>query len=269
MIPALKSKNPVTAARHLRDHLSLPEVPRAPDLNQVVRLMGAEIRTFDPTGGVVGRTEVMPTPNDRSSSGCADASWVVSTEKGLPLKRLRFTLAHEIGHLFLRLSDMAIEKEERWCNDFAAELLMPHRQICERFEGRSRSIETVESLSGYAQVSFNAAFFRLNHVLNWKKSLITFELIDGRWCVTDMVFATDIVQYRLDLAPAAQSILGANFVGDLWVPFLFQQERVDMLCDCVQVNKHKRKAMYDRDPADRICREIDRELRQRSATFVQ
>lgn len=263
MIPTLSSRNPADAAQRIRDYTSLPAVPRASDLHRVIRLMGAEVHTFARGSGVAGRTEPTQDPPAEShrKAKCSNASWSVSTEHGLPLTRLRFTLAHEIGHLVLRMSDMTIPKEEPWCNEFAAELLMPQESVKNRYQTLPHTAGTVQSLSGHAQVSFNAAFVRLNTLLGWKKSLITLELIDRRWCVADMLLATTAVHYRLDLAASIRDAMSPSSDESIWIPFRFQRETIEILCEYVHVSTRRRKLIYDRDPVDRICRQIDRETR--------
>ncbi|MCC6572585.1 MAG: ImmA/IrrE family metallo-endopeptidase [Planctomycetes bacterium] len=70
---------------------------------------------------------------------CTSDKWVISVNKGDPLVRRRFTIAHELGHFFLHLSRGSVRidrplhrsinasnsAQEREANAFAAALLMP------------------------------------------------------------------------------------------------------------------------------------------------
>jgi hypothetical protein len=52
----------------------------------------------------------------------------IFVKKNKPEARKRFTLAHELGHFLLRhhlKQEIKKEEIERWCNSFAAELLLP------------------------------------------------------------------------------------------------------------------------------------------------
>jgi Zn-dependent peptidase ImmA (M78 family) len=92
--------------------------------------------------------------------------------KKATLERQRFSLAHEIGHLVLKESGLHSVKStvksrntliERWCNEFASELLMPSGWIQSEVFGSK--IDTVFSLchklAERYQVSFEAMLIRL------------------------------------------------------------------------------------------------------------
>ncbi len=54
--------------------------------------------------------------------------------------RLRFTVAHELGHLLLKLDSVENEKEkEKYCHTFAGAFLIPKEQIIKEFGGAHRS----------------------------------------------------------------------------------------------------------------------------------
>ena len=83
------------------------------------------------------------------------------TDRGLNLGRRRFTIAHEIGHFVLHVSD-GLDKEDAvgnfviWndtgeeaeANIFAAELLMPEFLMIPFSEGREPSLALIDSIAG-------------------------------------------------------------------------------------------------------------------------
>lgn len=61
----------------------------------------------------------------------SDRTLVVVPSKGQREERRRFTLAHELGHLACHYNRKrgSIRDEERWCDTFASELLMPKPRV--------------------------------------------------------------------------------------------------------------------------------------------
>lgn len=74
-----------------------------------------------------------------------------------------------------------------------------------------------------------------------------------------MVGATNFIQFRLNLTSAAQGLLETKCAETFWIPFAFEHERIDILCDYIWISRRKRKVMFDRDQVDRVCREIARD----------
>lgn len=86
--------------------------------------------------------------------------------------RQRFSLAHELGHLVLSDNGVLVGKSsidnrddviERWCNEFASELLMPTKWIRERIIGISLKHlhETVHKIAELFETSLEAAMIRI------------------------------------------------------------------------------------------------------------
>jgi Zn-dependent peptidase ImmA (M78 family)/transcriptional regulator with XRE-family HTH domain len=74
-----------------------------------------------------------------------------------PADRMRFTLAHEIGHLVLhRFPNPAMERE---ANEFASALLMPGREIRQALSGRL-DLRRLAALKPEWRVSMQALLFR-------------------------------------------------------------------------------------------------------------
>jgi hypothetical protein len=79
-------------------------------------------------------------------------------------ERLRFTLAHELGHLACHYSGLGdrLRDEERWCDTFAAELLMPKSRV-ESFASTVNALEDWLGFLAHFNVSRTAAALQLWH----------------------------------------------------------------------------------------------------------
>lgn len=76
--------------------------------------------------------------------------------------RQRFTIAHELGHLILNISDEKLD-EEKICNRFASALLMPKEAVINEF-GVSRGNISFFELTAFKnefKVSYQAIVYRL------------------------------------------------------------------------------------------------------------
>lgn len=81
---------------------------------------------------------------------------------GHPGDRLRFTLAHELGHLVMhRFPTPDMEQE---ANDFASALLMPAADIRPAFNGRRVTIELLASLKPEWKVSMQSLLMRASSI---------------------------------------------------------------------------------------------------------
>ena len=135
-------------------------------------------------------------------SPLSGASWNSSAAGACVLIRhgmrehMRFTLAHEIAHLFAHpgqahgsgkaLPHDAIRSQETYANQFAAELLMPADGVRKMVGGESEleSHRTIQRLAWYFQVSFQAIAIRLESMRFLKRGWYDHELermkADGR-----------------------------------------------------------------------------------------
>jgi len=75
-----------------------------------------------------------------------------------PADRMRFTLAHELGHLVMHRFPTAEMEEE--ANEFASALLMPATDIKEAFAGRRISLELLAALKPEWKVAMQALLMR-------------------------------------------------------------------------------------------------------------
>lgn len=67
--------------------------------------------------------------------------WVDSRTERSTIERLRFTVAHELGHLLLRIAPEL--DHERACNQFAGVFLFPHQTLIEELGGSHRDSLTL------------------------------------------------------------------------------------------------------------------------------
>jgi Zn-dependent peptidase ImmA (M78 family) len=163
------------ARRHARELLARGEVIQPPvPVDLLARLVGAKIRyeQFDGDGDVSGLVRRRP-----------DGSAIIGVNAANSLRRQRFTIAHEVGHLLLHLdedfhiderfpigfrsevSSLAVDPREIEANQFAAELLMPASFLRADLLGRSFDIESDDALDELAtryEVSLQAMAIRLS-----------------------------------------------------------------------------------------------------------
>jgi Zn-dependent peptidase ImmA (M78 family) len=76
----------------------------------------------------------------------------------IPTDRMRFTLAHEIGHIFMHGLPTQEGNVERQADQFAAEFLMPESQIRPHFS--FVNLQKLASMKPYWRVSMNALLYR-------------------------------------------------------------------------------------------------------------
>lgn len=117
---------------------------------------------------------------------------VITIRSDLSPARQRFTLAHELAHRalagpherFIAYRSHEIdsnESEERFCDDLAAALLLPHPWIKQRFASRSENFSTLRHVGHLSGCSLDASVVRLREVLNWNHSLLRFRQNHGAW----------------------------------------------------------------------------------------
>jgi IrrE N-terminal-like domain len=109
---------------------------------------------------------------------------------GLPRKRRRFTIAHELAHRLLLHPRAPAERyrrrlvrdaEERLCDDIAAAILLPRGWVTAAFSSAPHTLGTVRRLSDQTDTSMSASLVRLCEVLGWEESLLRFRHVDSRW----------------------------------------------------------------------------------------
>jgi Zn-dependent peptidase ImmA (M78 family) len=136
---------PQEVARAIRAAWQLPEGPIA-----------NVIRVIEDAGGIVIR-QAFGTPQiDAISRWVPGLPPLFFVNAGLPADRERMSLCHELGHLLMH--DMPNEQMEMEANQFAAEFLMPERDVSPHLD--RISIERLAALKPYWRVSMAALLFR-------------------------------------------------------------------------------------------------------------
>lgn len=113
----------------------------------------------------------------------------VYLNSAIGMTRARFTLAHELGHLLLAKPNVPItarrmrenvNDEERFCDSFAAALLMPVSWIRDAGAG-PRTLTRARWLSDVSECSLSAVVVRCNEILGWSRTLLHWRRDSGRW----------------------------------------------------------------------------------------
>jgi Zn-dependent peptidase ImmA (M78 family) len=125
---------------------------------------------------------------------------VIVLNQEQPADRLRFTLAHELGHLVMhKFPSATMEKE---ANEFASALLMPKAEISNAFRVRRLDMARLAALKPEWRVSMQALLYRAQSL-----GLIEKERAAWLW----RRFAIDRVKLReppsLDFAPEAPGVI--------------------------------------------------------------
>lgn len=129
--------------------------------------------------------------------------------------RQRFTLAHELGHLWLTQNrakhglELHWREEERFCDSFAAAVLMPRTWIVRRTVECAPSLRTLERLSLEARTSLAATLIRASGVdRRWSSSLIKFRPAPGNgWRIIAVTGIAHRLLYRLSCTWRTTSFL--------------------------------------------------------------
>ena len=115
-----RNGSPEESARYLRQYWQIPKGPIL-NLTSLAEKNGIVIIHLDMEKSINGFANV-----------AEDGQPIIFLNKGLSADRMRFTLAHEIGHLTMHFLDEPIDKDrdtEEEANLFAAEFLVPEMEI--------------------------------------------------------------------------------------------------------------------------------------------
>ena len=103
-----------------------------------------------------------------------------------PMTRKRFSIGHELGHWYLRergfpiVSDKVADTRsvERWCDRFAAEILMPWTWVTQDVQGMSirPALDVILGMPQRYCVSRNAMYIRLSELTDFS----LFEIVERR-----------------------------------------------------------------------------------------
>lgn len=112
--------------------------------------------------------KVFKTTVDKSFSGMSTIIGgkvgviVFNDNKDIPLVRQRFTMLHELGHLFMNLEGIEEKESERICDAFAGAMLLPGDKVLEYFGGKRIKVYTNElkMIKKYFGISLTAIMYR-------------------------------------------------------------------------------------------------------------
>jgi Zn-dependent peptidase ImmA (M78 family)/DNA-binding XRE family transcriptional regulator len=111
---------------------------------------------IESAGGIIFKTSFGTNSFDAISQWLPGLPPMFFANSDVPGDRLRFTLAHELGHLIMhRVPTMEIEKE---ADSFAAEFLMPRKEIAPHLN--NLSLSKLAALKSYWKVSIQALLYR-------------------------------------------------------------------------------------------------------------
>ena len=113
-------------------------------------------RTIESAGGIVVRGSFGTRKLDAISQWLPGQRPLFFVNGDAPGDRLRFTLAHEIGHIVMHT--LHSEDQEREANEFAAEFLMPGKEI--KSDLRSLTMAKLGPLKQYWKVAMTALIRR-------------------------------------------------------------------------------------------------------------
>ena len=117
------------------------------------------VKTIEDAGGLIIDFDFDTTAIDAISQWLPDLPPLFFVNKNSPMDRLRFSLAHELGHVVMhKICKADIEKMEREANDFASEFLMPKAEIS-RFLNNI-TLPQIANLKPYWKVSMAALLHR-------------------------------------------------------------------------------------------------------------
>ena len=113
-------------------------------------------RAIEDAGGIIVSAEFGVEKIDAISQWTVGLPPVFLVNSAIPADRLRFTLAHELGHIFMhRVLTDDMEKE---ADKFAAEFLMPEKDI--RSDLTNLTLPRLATLKQYWRVSMAALLYR-------------------------------------------------------------------------------------------------------------
>ncbi|HWF49770.1 MAG TPA: ImmA/IrrE family metallo-endopeptidase [Solirubrobacteraceae bacterium] len=138
---------------------------------------------------------------------------------GTAPSRRRFTIAHEFGHIVLagreaefiaHRSAATADPEERFCNQFAAALLMPRRWLLKTVSPHYESLDVAQAVSRATGASLAATVVRLRDVLGWRSSLLQWRTLNGTWRLSTTVGLPRHAHNHINTTPETRAMLDAT-----------------------------------------------------------
>lgn len=127
------------------------------------------------------------------------ATILVNTDTGR--QRQRFTVAHELAHWLLadreqefiayRARPASPFAVERFCDEFAAALLLPTDWVRSQSCSADSSLQIMRRVARISDTSLTATFRRLRHIAHWKESLLMLQIGSHGWALQRVLAATN------------------------------------------------------------------------------
>ncbi len=114
------------------------------------------VRTIEAAGGIVVRADFGTDKFDAASQWFPGMPPIFFVNGAMPVDRMRFTLAHEVGHVIMHT--IASNEGEEEANRFAAEFLMPEAEI--RADLPPVTLQHLSELKLYWRVAIQALLYR-------------------------------------------------------------------------------------------------------------
>jgi IrrE N-terminal-like domain len=187
----------------LLEHYRIPAAPPI-DLERLAHAMGVQEIVEDRRMFEDGRLEHAP------------GRTVIYLRAGTNPARRRFTLAHELGHLARHNPDAPMiarrmlsspTPEERFCDQFAAALLLPHGWLVASQLKQRRDLTTLRALASAAHASLAATLLRLRELAGWDSTLLRWRHDEGRWRLVATVGTPPELHCRVRSIPATLELL--------------------------------------------------------------
>lgn len=151
MIPKQEARNLRSEAYNVDGKMSLPIDVRAIADNMNIQIVEKELPSS--VAGFILKEENDPFP-------------VIYVNAQDGFQRQRFTIAHELGHYVQNrhsdeiayvdnrdeLASSGTDPKERWCNAFAAELIMPE-SVVKKYWAEGRKFEQIRKLLGVSKAA--------------------------------------------------------------------------------------------------------------------
>ncbi|PRX47641.1 Zn-dependent peptidase ImmA (M78 family) [Prauserella shujinwangii] len=117
-LTGVENERPVEAAHRVRESLGFNQDEPLPYLVLAVERLGARVLCLP-----------IAVPALDGFSAWCQGTPVIALMRGVPADRVRFTVAHELGHLVLHRTGQVGRDVEAEADEFASELLMPRHSI--------------------------------------------------------------------------------------------------------------------------------------------
>ncbi|WP_329414587.1 XRE family transcriptional regulator [Nocardia vinacea] len=167
---------PADAARMVREQLGVGR-GRLDSVVELIEGAGALVVCRELVAPVPLDSGADTVPVDAVSCSAADEDPLVLLNVGTPAERQRFTLAHELGHMVMHR--IPHPDQEKQANSFAAELLMPVRDIRGDLQSRQVTVQRLLDLKSEWKVSMWALLRRahtLGVISDWQYRTLAVEM---------------------------------------------------------------------------------------------